>query len=43
MRGICKSDIGYLGTIYIVYTFAVNRHLDLQMVNLYFSENWFPW
>ena len=33
--GICKSDIGYLGTICIsfIYTLAVNRYLDSKMVN----------
>ena len=35
IRGICKSNMGYLGTIYIsfIYTFAVNRYSDLKMVN----------
>ena len=34
IRGICKSDMGYLGTIYIVHIhFAVNRYLDFKMVN----------
>ena len=45
IHGICKSDIGYFGTIYIsfIYTFAVKRYLDLKMVNFKCSENWFLW
>ena len=34
IHGICKSDMGYLNTIYVVISsFAVKKYSDLKMVN----------
>ena len=51
IHGICKPDMGYLDTIYVVHIQLCCKEIysDLKKVNLrvlkndFDAENWFPW
>ena len=51
IHGICKSDMGYLDTTYVVHIqlCCKKSYSDMKKVNFrvlkigFHAENWFPW